>query len=187
MLELEPLPEGEENLLGPTDKLMIVKSNRTIAHQEGWTRLCIDTDPDEEQVLQLRGIGLKMAHHLLRETNVYGMYPPIAPSSLPMLDTVVKEDFRSIVSWETLVAEYDPLARDDKYFGESFCNRGTEQDVQSTKVRSLSQLITHPLRLTLEATSHILTTWMKHLFMNFGRKKACLPLTPTQAKNHIPF
>lgn len=184
MIELEPLPEGEEHLLSLTERLLIVKSDRTITQEQGWTRLYIDTDPDEEQFLQLRGIGLKIAHHLLEETNVYGMYPPIATSSLPMPDTVVKEDFRTIVSLETLVPEYDPLEKDGKHFGESFCQPDNETSIQSkppATVKHFSQLITHPLRLTLEAASHILTTWTRYI----NKKK--LKINGTNSGKNLAF
>lgn len=119
-------PTGEEHLFGPTDKLLIVKSGRTITQEQGWTSLRLDFNVEEEPFLQLRGLGLKIANHPLEETNIYQMYPQTDPSSLPLLETVVKEDLRAKGLWKVREVEYNPLLRDNKYFGEPFCNPATE-------------------------------------------------------------
>lgn len=170
MLELEPLPGGKEFSFGPTDKLLIVKSDRTIAQEQGWIRYCLDRDLDGDWLLRLKGLGLKRVDHPLEETNIYQAYPHIDSPSRSSLETIVKDDLRTEGSWRVLTAKYDPLLRDNMYFGEYFCNPSTKTDnpkESTVKINVFNQLIIRPLRLTLEAASHILTPWTRYI----SRKK----------------
>lgn len=124
MLELEPpKPVKKEHLFRPTDPVLIVKKGRHITQELGWTRCHRVVDDKDNEVLWLKGLGLKTAEYQPDETNIYCMYSP-SDTETPayQFDAVVKENMNDKSLWDPYRAMWDPLLRNNMYFAEKFCN-----------------------------------------------------------------